>query len=303
MKLSKQILEDQKVPSLLVQCVEYLRLHGLDQDGLFRVSIDSVLYKRVEEIIRSDTEYKGSFIVIGSGYQSTTDVDVDALVVSDVHEVAAVFKILLHEMKEPIVPNRILEDVKAVTLSLEQTIIGHSEWTDRMNEFISSMPSKNKEILTYILDFLVEVSTHEGLNKMSIGNLSNLLGPAILHPSNDEVVENMLLQRALENMLANAKKSKAESLCDPIRDGSGRSGFYAVALTHIVVFIIAVWNLISKSNASLAMREDINVQLERIACSRYISSASLACVRLMMGVVIWSSCLYILVSVSNTQPS
>lgn len=131
------------VPELLVQSVEFLRKNGMQREGLFRHATDQRLYNDAERRMRKDSLRTSALnarksLVIGDGgiasqaietsprSASLSEVEVgddDAespLILNDTDAVAAVLKMYLLNLPEPVITFRAFDGIKAATASLEE---------------------------------------------------------------------------------------------------------------------------------------------------------------------------------------
>uniref|UniRef100_A0A8D0GDN3 Rho GTPase activating protein 24 n=1 Tax=Sphenodon punctatus TaxID=8508 RepID=A0A8D0GDN3_SPHPU len=145
---------------LVEQCVDFIRLRGLKEEGLFRLPGQANLVKELQDAF--DCGEKPSF-------DSNTDV----------HTVASLLKLYLRELPEPVIPYAKYEDFLACAklLSKEEEV-GVNELVKQ----VRSLPPVNYNLLKYICRFLDEVQSYSGVNKMSVQNLATVFGPNILRP-------------------------------------------------------------------------------------------------------------------------
>ncbi|OCT86655.1 rho GTPase-activating protein 25 isoform X2 [Xenopus laevis] len=152
------------VPILIEKCADFIREKGLNEEGIFRLPGQDNLVKQLKEAF--DAGERPSF---------SSD--------TDVHTVASLFKLYLRELPEPVIPWQQYEDF----LSCEKTITvdeekGHGELMDQ----ISILPKENCNLLCFICRFLFEVQQHSSVNKMSVDNLSMVIGVNLLKPQTED---------------------------------------------------------------------------------------------------------------------
>ncbi|XP_006018141.1 rho GTPase-activating protein 24 isoform X5 [Alligator sinensis] len=153
-------------PMLVEQCVDFIRLQGLKEEGLFRLPGQANLVKELQDAF--DCGEKPSF-------DSNTDV----------HTVASLLKLYLRELPEPVIPYAKHEDfLSCAKLLSKEEEMGLKELVKQ----VQSLPPVNFNLLKYICRFLDEVQSYSGVNKMSVQNLATVFGPNILRPK----VENPL---------------------------------------------------------------------------------------------------------------
>ncbi|XP_065453602.1 rho GTPase-activating protein 24 isoform X4 [Chrysemys picta bellii] len=146
-------------PMLVEQCVDFIRLRGLKEEGLFRLPGQANLVKELQDAF--DCGEKPSF-------DST-----------DVHTVASLLKLYLRELPEPVIPYAKYEDfLSCAKLLSKEEETGVKELVKQ----VKSLPPVNYNLLKYICRFLDEVQSYAGVNKMSVQNLATVFGPNILRP-------------------------------------------------------------------------------------------------------------------------
>ncbi|XP_030420821.1 rho GTPase-activating protein 24 isoform X1 [Gopherus evgoodei] len=147
-------------PMLVEQCVDFIRLRGLKEEGLFRLPGQANLVKELQDAF--DCGEKPSF-------DSSTDV----------HTVASLLKLYLRELPEPVIPYAKYEDfLSCAKLLSKEEETGLKELVKQ----VKSLPLVNYNLLKYICRFLDEVQSYAGVNKMSVQNLATVFGPNILRP-------------------------------------------------------------------------------------------------------------------------
>ncbi|XP_045697988.1 rho GTPase-activating protein 22 isoform X2 [Phyllostomus hastatus] len=153
-------------PMLVEQCVDFIREHGLTEEGLFRMPGQANLVRDLQDSF--DCGEKPLF-------DSTTDV----------HTVASLLKLYLRELPEPVVPFARYEDFLSCAQLLTKD---EGEGTLELAKQVSSLPLANYNLLRYICKFLDEVQSHSNVNKMSVQNLATVFGPNILRPQIEDPV-------------------------------------------------------------------------------------------------------------------
>ncbi|XP_072261552.1 rho GTPase-activating protein 24 isoform X4 [Pyxicephalus adspersus] len=147
-------------PMLVEQCVDFIRLRGLTEEGLFRLPGQANLVKELQDAF--DCGEKPAF-------DSNTDV----------HTVASLLKLYLRELPEPVIPYSKFEDFLSCAKQLsKEEESGMAELVKQ----VKSLPPVNYNLLKYICRFLDEVQSYSGVNKMSVQNLATVFGPNILRP-------------------------------------------------------------------------------------------------------------------------
>ncbi|XP_068435823.1 rho GTPase-activating protein 24-like [Clinocottus analis] len=146
------------VPLVVEQCVSFIRERGLLEVGLFRQPGQASLVKELQEAF--DAGERPSF-------DSRTDV----------HTVASLLKLYLRQLPEPLVPYRRYQDflLCGQKLSSDRTLV-----LAELRNLLHELPVANFNLLNFICQFLNEVQSYSGSNKMSGQNLATVFGPNIL---------------------------------------------------------------------------------------------------------------------------
>ncbi|KAM4702913.1 rho GTPase-activating protein 22 [Rhinophrynus dorsalis] len=151
-------LEARPAPLVVEQCVDFIREHGLHEEGLFRLPGQATLVRDLQEAF--DCGDKPPFD------RST-----------DVHTVASLLKLYLRELPEPVIPFCRYQDFLGCAHVLAKD---QAEGTQELSRLVRSLPPANYNLLKYICSFLDEVQSHSGVNKMSVQNLATVFAPNIL---------------------------------------------------------------------------------------------------------------------------
>ncbi|EJU03378.1 Rho GTPase activation protein [Dacryopinax primogenitus] len=152
------------IPRPLRDCAEYIRSSGLDVEGLFRRSPNSVLLRQAQ-----DAYDRGHPVTLSS--------------FGDPHLAAVLFKIFFHELPEPLFaestysiirrcppPSDDPEDTAAITYIRE--------------EILASLSENASYVLAFALHLMHDVSLHSGKNRMDATNLALCLSPNLVRSRN-----------------------------------------------------------------------------------------------------------------------
>uniref|UniRef100_UPI00398F5FF5 rho GTPase-activating protein 24-like n=1 Tax=Pristiophorus japonicus TaxID=55135 RepID=UPI00398F5FF5 len=169
---------DHLAPMIVEQCVNFIRKQGLEEVGLFQLPGQTNLVKQLQDAFDSGTK---------SMLESDTDV----------HTVASLLKLYLHEQPEPVVPFAKYEDFLYCAELLARD---KEEGIEELKKQVTSIPPANFNLLQYMCRFLDEVQSHSSVNKMSAQNLATVFGPNILRPKVDDA-ETMIGVTALVQQL------------------------------------------------------------------------------------------------------
>ncbi|XP_023858774.1 rho GTPase-activating protein 25 [Salvelinus sp. IW2-2015] len=146
------------VPILVQKCAEFIREHGLSEEGIFRLPGQDNTVK----------QFRDAF---NAGERPSFPID------TDVHTVASLLKLYLRELPEPVVPWTQYQDFLDCSPMLDPNSAAGRE---RLEKQISILPRTNYNLLSYICRFLFEVQQSSKVNKMSVENLATVIGINLL---------------------------------------------------------------------------------------------------------------------------
>ncbi|XP_048368081.1 rho GTPase-activating protein 25 [Sphaerodactylus townsendi] len=149
-----------QVPILVEKCAEFIRKHGLNEEGIFRLPGQDNLVKQLRD-------------AFDAGERPSFDRE------TDVHTVASLFKLYLRELPEPVIPWTQYEDflLCGQLLAADETK-GHQQ----LMKQLSLLPQDNYKLLSYICRFLYEIQQNASSNKMSVENLATVFGVNLIRP-------------------------------------------------------------------------------------------------------------------------
>ncbi|NXL88496.1 RHG25 protein, partial [Alectura lathami] len=156
----EQKFGQQQVPILVQKCAEFIREHGVSEEGIFRLPGQDNLVKQLRD-------------AFDAGERPSFDRD------TDVHTVASLLKLYLRELPEPVVPWMQYEDflLCGQTLDMDQRK-GHQDLLKQL----SLLPRDSYNLLSYICRFLYEIQLNSSINKMSVDNLATVIGVNLIRP-------------------------------------------------------------------------------------------------------------------------
>lgn len=174
-----------QVPILVQKCAEFIREHGVNEEGIFRLPGQDNLVKQLRD-------------AFDAGERPSFDRD------TDVHTVASLLKLYLRELPEPVVPWIQYEDflLCGQTLDMDQKK-GHQDLLKQL----SLLPRDNYNLLSYICRFLYEVQLNSAVNKMSVDNLATVIGVNLIRPKIEDPATIMRgtlpIQKVMTVMISN----------------------------------------------------------------------------------------------------
>ncbi|XP_060893253.1 rho GTPase-activating protein 25 [Labrus mixtus] len=167
------------VPILVQKCVEFIKEHGLDEEGIFRLPGQDNAVKQFRDAF--DAGERPSF-------PSDTDV----------HTVASLLKLYLRELPQPVVPWTQYQDFLDCTMLLDST---NTEGWDKLEKQISLLPKMNYNLLSYVCRFLFEVQQHSNVNKMNVENLATVMGINLLKPQIEDPITVMKATPQIQKLM------------------------------------------------------------------------------------------------------
>ncbi|XP_029019917.1 rho GTPase-activating protein 25 isoform X2 [Betta splendens] len=167
------------VPILVQKCVEFIKEHGLDEEGIFRLPGQDNAVKQFRDAF--DAGERPSF-------PSDTDV----------HTVASLLKLYLRELPEPVVPWTQYQDFLDCTTLLDSN---SSEGWGKLEKQIALLPRFNYNLLSYVCRFLFEVQQHSSVNKMNVENLATVMGINLFKPQIEDPITVMKATPQIQKLM------------------------------------------------------------------------------------------------------
>ncbi|XP_023154241.1 rho GTPase-activating protein 25 [Amphiprion ocellaris] len=167
------------VPILVQKCVEFIKEHGLNEEGIFRLPGQDNAVKQFRDAF--DAGERPSF-------PSDTDV----------HTVASLLKLYLRELPEPVVPWTQYQDFLDCT-SLRDT--SSTEGWEKLEKQIALLPRVNYNLLSYVCRFLFEVQLQSKVNKMNVENLATVMGINLLKPQIEDPITVMKATPQIQKLM------------------------------------------------------------------------------------------------------
>ncbi|CAI5783430.1 GTPase-activating 25 [Podarcis lilfordi] len=177
-----------QVPILVEKCAEFIRKHGLNEEGIFRLPGQDNLVKELRD-------------AFDAGERPSFDQD------TDVHTVASLLKLYLRELPEPAIPWTQYEDflLCGQLLTADQAK-GHRQLVKQL----SLLPRDNYNLLSYICRFLHEVQQSSSTNKMSVENLATVFGVNLIRPKIEDPATIMRgtpqIQKVMSTLISDHEK-------------------------------------------------------------------------------------------------
>ncbi|XP_007476339.1 rho GTPase-activating protein 25 isoform X1 [Monodelphis domestica] len=164
-RLDETVAYEQKfgqysVPILVEKCMEFIREHGLNEEGIFRLPGQDNLVKKLRD-------------AFDAGERPSFERD------TDVHTVASLLKLYLRELPDPVVP---WNQYEGFLLCGQLMNADESKAHQELIKQISNLPRDNYNLLSYICRFLHEIQLNSAINKMCVDNLATVIGVNLIKP-------------------------------------------------------------------------------------------------------------------------
>ncbi|KAI9294345.1 Rho GTPase activation protein, partial [Neoconidiobolus thromboides FSU 785] len=151
-----------RIPTIIYVCTEYLRAHGTESKGVFRVS-GSLKRMQNLQLLFEDTPKYGS------------NLDLKALGFTP-FDVANTLTRYLTSLVEPVIPNELFHSFRSV---LEQESVDTYK-VEEYKKLLQSLEPDNLNLLLYLLDFFMEFNQYADATLMPYSNLASIFQPSIL---------------------------------------------------------------------------------------------------------------------------
>ncbi|KAG0275601.1 hypothetical protein BGZ95_008570 [Linnemannia exigua] len=155
------------IPLVIVKCSEAINRAGLNREGIYRVSGRHAQIMNLKRLFDSDEE----------GVDFTNPPFSE-----DCTSIAAVLKIYLRELPQPLFPFALSERI---------TYSANPDCNTRLGELkarLKALPGCNIDTLQFLIEHLRKIYDHVETNKMTLDNLSMIFTPAIFHDFNSAMV-------------------------------------------------------------------------------------------------------------------
>lgn len=180
-ELHQQGLTENGVPAVVRSLVEYLTMHGLTQEGLFRVNGNVKVVERLRWQLES-----------GAPVELGTD--------GDVSSAASLLKLFLRELPERVITSAL--HPRFIQLFQDDR---HDAQESSLRDLIKELPDPHYCLLKYLCQFLTKVAKHQVQNRMNLHNLATVFGPNCFHvpPGLEGMKEQDLCNKIMAKILEN----------------------------------------------------------------------------------------------------
>lgn len=146
------------IPRVVKETIEYIKLNGLDVEGIFRRSPSAIEIENIRK-----TYNRG-----------------DQVVFADPHLAASTLKGFLRRLPEPLMTYDNYRYVLNITHVDEETRVRV------VQSVVQKLPKHNLQVLKHLMDFLTLVAAHSATNKMDSSNLAVVFGPNLIWSQDQE---------------------------------------------------------------------------------------------------------------------
>ncbi|XP_076990555.1 rho GTPase-activating protein 25 isoform X2 [Tamandua tetradactyla] len=212
-RLDETVAYEQKfgshlVPILVEKCAEFIREHGLHEEGIFRLPGQDNLVKQLRD-------------AFDAGERPSFDRD------TDVHTVASLLKLYLRDLPEPVVP---WSQYEGFLLCGQLMSADETKAQQELMKQLSTLPRDNYSLLSYICRFLHEIQLNCAVNKMSVDNLATVIGVNLIRSKVEDPAVIMRgtpqIQRVMTMMIRDHEvlfpKSKDAPLSPPAQKNNSK---------------------------------------------------------------------------------
>ncbi|XP_078469698.1 protein FAM13A-like isoform X1 [Lampetra planeri] len=185
------------VPLVVETMVQFLEEHGLESEGLFRVSGSVRAVERLRQAWEAEVMSDRDGGVTGAD----GDEGGDAVEVpeawrgqADVSSVAGLLKLFLRELPDGVVPASLLP---SFLQAYRDSAGDEMRLAESLRLLLAQLPGENHALLLYLCSFLVRVAQHQEVNLMSPQNLGTVFGPNFFRvsPGIEGIAEQQVVNR------------------------------------------------------------------------------------------------------------
>ncbi|KAG8178715.1 hypothetical protein JTE90_024837 [Oedothorax gibbosus] len=207
---------EHSVPFIITRLCQYILKTGLTHEGLFRISGNA----------RSVERLRVSFDRSGDAPLETE---------GDVPSAAALLKLFLRELPDPIIPLTMHREFLNAVKDKEK-----AESIACLTELVEKLPPVNYSILNYLFDFLLQVSKMEDQNRMSASSLGIVFGPNLFRVTEDFIG---LKEQSLTNQIVTYFISEHDTIFQKEADSFSCHSYYTSELskTSQVSSMVSSW--------------------------------------------------------------
>ncbi|XP_065905044.1 phosphatidylinositol 3-kinase regulatory subunit alpha-like isoform X2 [Dysidea avara] len=168
-ELTPAIVGDMLAPAVVLKCIEAVETHGLQSQGIYRVSPSHMQRKLLKEAL----DKEGTSLNV---YDSQW---------ADVNLFAGCLKMYFQELPEPLFTYHMYSQFIDV-IKLNQN---EDQCIKLLLKLIEQLPAPNKSTLEVLMTHLCLVAGFEKQTRMGTYNLAVVFGPSLVRPKPDDVIQ------------------------------------------------------------------------------------------------------------------
>ncbi|KAM9302674.1 rho GTPase-activating protein 12 isoform 2-T2 [Morus bassanus] len=154
--------ENSTVPKFVKLCIEHVEEHGLDVDGLYRVSGNLAVIQKLRFAVNHDEK-----------------LDLNDSKWEDIHVITGALKMFFRELPEPLFTyNRFNDFVNAIKQEQRQRV--HA-----VKDLIKQLPKPNQDTMQVLFRHLKRVVENGEKNRMTYQSVAIVFGPTLLKPEKE----------------------------------------------------------------------------------------------------------------------
>uniref|UniRef100_A0A3Q2CHI0 SLIT-ROBO Rho GTPase activating protein 1b n=1 Tax=Cyprinodon variegatus TaxID=28743 RepID=A0A3Q2CHI0_CYPVA len=151
------------IPLIVESCIRYINLHGLQHQGIFRVSGSQVEVNDIKNC-----------------FERGNDPLIDEESNHDINSVAGVLKLYFRGLENPLFPKDRFNDLISSPLYLPLWMENLYERAQCIRKILLGVPRATLVVMRYLFAFLNHLSQYSDENMMDAGNLAIVFGPTLL---------------------------------------------------------------------------------------------------------------------------
>ncbi|XP_077158612.1 rho GTPase-activating protein 12 isoform X10 [Paroedura picta] len=154
--------ENNTVPKFVKLCIEHVEEHGLDVDGLYRVSGNLAVIQKLRFAVNHDEK----LVLNDSKWE-------------DIHVITGALKMFFRELPEPLFTFHHFNDfVNAIKQEARQRV-------PAVRELIKQLPKPNQDTMQVLFRHLKRVVENGEKNRMTYQSIAIVFGPTLLKPEKE----------------------------------------------------------------------------------------------------------------------
>ncbi|XP_042330546.1 LOW QUALITY PROTEIN: rho GTPase-activating protein 12 [Sceloporus undulatus] len=154
--------ENTTVPKFVKLCIEHVEQHGLDVDGLYRVSGNLAVIQKLRFAVNHDEK-----------------LDLNDSKWEDIHVITGALKMFFRELPEPLFTFSYFNDfVNAIKQEPRQRV--HA-----VRELIKQLPKPNQDTMQVLFRHLKKIVENGERNRMTYQSIAIVFGPTLLKPEKE----------------------------------------------------------------------------------------------------------------------